>query len=69
MEKKAGEEEDGEMDFGAWSVGWQERKKKKNEDGEKKKRMKEEGVGTRVSEFHMNFRIYLSFVSTQNSSL
>ena len=52
-----------------WTLGlrvWDGRKerKKKNEDGEKKKRMKEEGVGTRVSEFHMNFRVHLSFAST-----
>ena len=40
------------------------KEKKKNEDGEKKKRMKEEGVGTRVSEFHMNFRVHLGFAST-----
>ena len=38
MEKKAGEEEDGEMDFGAWSVGWQERKKKKRMKMEKRKK-------------------------------
>ena len=52
-----------------WTLGlgvWDGRKerKKKNEDGEKKKRMKEEGVGTRVSEFHMNFRVHLGFAST-----